>query len=416
MDFLARDDTLKGRTERFLRSQTVLVASAVLAAASMLLVPPSWGYVDYVDVRTLCILFCFMAVVAGLKNCNVFEILAQRILGGERSVKALCLLLVLLPFLCAMFITNDVALITFVPFSILVLRIAGRSDLTIPVVVLQTAAAILGSMSIPFGNTQNLYISSSYNVGMGEFLSVMLPVSLVGIALVLLMCMRFGDGRVDIEFDRTYILKHRRSLVLYAALFALCVATVLRWVPYQLTIVLTVVCLLAVMPRTLLKVDYGLLLTLLFMFVFAGNMAQIDAVREVFGSLMSWDPTITAIALSQVTGNMPASVLLSEFTSDWQGLLAGIGVGGFGTPIASMASVVSLRIYMREMGDGPGRYLRHYTAVNALMLLVLVPLALVLVRGRDWGSDWNATGDGAGTGRDTFRSTTPSGHPAQYPL
>lgn len=124
--------------------------------------------------------------------------------------------------------------------------------------------------------------------------------------------------------------------------------------------------------------DYGLLLTMAFMFVFAGNMAQIDVVRQVFGDLMVWDPTVTAMALSQVTSNMPASVLLSEFTTDWQGLLAGISVGGFGTPIASMASIVSLRIYMREQRDGPGRYLGHYTAMNLLMLLVLAPLALVL--------------------------------------
>lgn len=379
MDFWDPDDTLEDRAERFLRSQAVLVASAVLAVASMFLVPPSWGYTDYIDVRTLCILFCFMAVVAGLKKCNVFKILAQRILGGSRSVTVLCLLLVLLPFFCAMFITNDVALLTFVPFAILVLRMAKRSDLIVPVVVLQTVAAILGSMSIPFGNAQNLYISSNYDVGMAEFFSVMLPLTLVGLVVVVALSLRFGRDRVSIEFEKTYALKHRKLLAVSVVLFALCVATVLRCVPYQVTIVLTVASILLVRPKTLLKVDYGLLLTMAFMFVFAGNMAQIDAVRQVFGDLMSWDPTVTAMALSQVTSNMPASVLLSEFTADWQGLLAGIGVGGFGTPIASMASIVSLRIYMREERDGPGRYLRHYTAVNVLMLLVLAPIAIVMV-------------------------------------
>ena len=372
------DDTLEEAAERFLRSQAVLVASAVLAVASMLLVPPSWDYIGYIDARTLCILFCFMAVVAGLKKCNVFKVLAQRILEGDRSVRTLCLLLVLLPFLCAMVITNDVALLTFVPFAILVLRLAGRGELIIPVVVLQTIAAILGSMSIPFGNAQNLYISSHYDLGMGDFFSVMLPITLVGLAVVVLMTLRFGGERVSIGFDKTYILKHRKLLAVSLVLFALCVATVLRWVPYQATLVVTVAAILLVRPKTLLKVDYGLLLTMAFMFVFAGNMAQIDVVRQVFGDLMAWDPTVTAMALSQVTSNMPASVLLSEFTADWQGLLAGIGVGGFGTPIASMASIVSLRIYMREQRDGPGRYLGHYTAMNMLMLLVLAPLALVL--------------------------------------
>ena len=378
MDVWDEDDTFYENMERFLRSQAVLVASAVLAVASMLLVPPSMEYVDYIDVRTLCILFCFMAVVAGMKKCNLFKVLAQRILGGSGSLRGLCLSLVLLPFVCAMFITNDVALITFVPFAILVLRMAGRHDLIIPVVVLQTVAAILGSMSIPFGNAQNLFLSSKYGIGMPEFFSAMLPITVVGITVVLLLSLRFGRDRVEISFEKEYRIKHGRLLVVTLALFALCVCSVLEWVPYQLVLVLTVVGMLCFRPKLLAKVDYGLLLTLFFMFIFAGNMSQVDAVRQVFSDLMSWDPTVTAMALSQVTSNMPASVLLSEFTTDWQGLLVGIGVGGFGTPIASMASIVSLRIYMREQRDGPGKYLRHYTLVNILMLLVLAPLAVAL--------------------------------------
>ena len=378
MDVWDEDDTFYENIERFLRSQAVLVASAALAVASMLLVPPSTGYVDYIDVRTLCILFCFMAVVAGMKKCNLFKVLAQRILGGSGSLRGLCLSLVLLPFVCAMFITNDVALITFVPFAILVLRMAGRHDLIIPVVVLQTVAAILGSMSIPFGNAQNLFLSSRYGIGMPEFFSAMLPITVVGIAVVLLLSLRFGRDGVEISFEKEYRIKHRRLLAVTLALFALCVCTVLEWVPYQLVLVLTVVGMMCFRPKLLAKVDYGLLLTLFFMFIFAGNMSQVDAVRQVFGDLMSWDPTVTAMALSQVTSNMPASVLLSEFTTDWQGLLVGIGVGGFGTPVASMASIVSLRIYMREQRDGPRAYLGHYTLVNVLMLLVLTPLAMAL--------------------------------------
>ena len=386
MDVWDEDDTFYENIERFLRSQAVLVASAALAVASMLLVPPSTGYVDYIDVgyvdyidvRTLCILFCFMAVVAGMKKCNLFKVLAQRILGGSGSLRGLCLSLVLLPFVCAMFITNDVALITFVPFAILVLRMAGRYDLIIPVVVLQTVAAILGSMSIPFGNAQNLFLSSRYGIGMPEFFSAMLPITVVGIAVVLLLSLRFGRDGMEISFEKEYRIKHRRLLAVTLALFALCVCTVLEWVPYQLVLVLTVVGMMCFRPKLLAKVDYGLLLTLFFMFIFAGNMSQVDAVRQVFGDLMSWDPTVTAMALSQVTSNMPASVLLSEFTTDWQGLLVGIGVGGFGTPVASMASIVSLRIYMREQRDGPRAYLRHYTLVNILMLLVLTPLAVAL--------------------------------------
>lgn len=373
------EDEFEERAERFLRSQAMLVASAVLAVLSMILVSPSAGYIDYIDFRTLAILFCFMAVVAGMKKSNVFKVLAQRILSGERTMRVLCLLLVLLPFVCAMFITNDVALLTFVPFSILVLRMAGRQDRIIPVVVLQTVAAILGSMAMPFGNAQNIFICSRFGVGAGEFLEVMLPLVGVGIVVVAAMTMRFGGERVRVDFEKVHHIKHRRLLYVSAFLFVLCIATVLKVLPYQALFVVTVVALLVVRPRTLLKVDYGLLLTLVFMFIFAGNMARIEVVRTVLSDLMVWDPTLTALGLSQVMSNMPASVLLSEFTSDWQGLLVGVDVGGFGTPIASMASIISLRMYMREQSDGSAGYLKHYTLVSLVMLAVMVPAAVLLV-------------------------------------
>lgn len=380
MELWDEDETLQERTERFLRSQAMLVVSAVLAIASMLLVPPSEAYLDYIDYRTVSILFCFMAVIAAMKKCNLFKVLAQTILSGHRSVRALCLLLVALPFVCAMFITNDVALLAFVPFAILVLRMAGRQDLIVKVVVLQTVAAILGSMAIPFGNAQNLFISSRFDVGWGEFLSLMLPISLVGIAIVAALTTRFGTERVEIRFEEPHRLKHKGLLGVSAVLFVLCIATVLRYLPYQALLVVTVVAILLSRPKVLLKVDYGLLLTLAFMFVFAGNMANVDAVRDVLVDLMAWDPTITSLGLSQVMSNVSSAVLLSEFTGDWQGLLAGVDVGSFGTPIASMANIVAMRLYMKNQSDSAGPYLREYVKVNVLMLIVLVPLALVLVR------------------------------------
>lgn len=379
MDFWDDEDTLQERTERFLRSQAMLVVSACLAILSMFLVPPSLDYLGYIDYRTIAILFCFMAVIAGLRKCNVFKVLAQEILSGRKRVRTLCLLLVVLPYLCAMLVTNDVALLAFVPFSVLVLRMAGRQDLIVRVVVLQTVAAILGSMTIPFGNAQNLYVSSTFGVGWGEFFSVMLPISLVGMAVVMVLCLMSGREYVEIGFDDRCRIKHRKLLTVSLVLFCLCILTVLRYIPYQALLVVTLVGIAAIRPKTLLKVDYGLLLTLAFMFIFAGNMAQVEAVRDILSGLMEWSPTLTTLGLSQVISNVSSSVLLSEFTTDWAGLLAGADVGSFGTPIASMASIVAMRLYMKEQHDGPGEYLKHYTLVNMLMLAVLVPVALVIV-------------------------------------
>lgn len=358
-----------------MRGNAVLVTSLVLAVASMALVPPSADYLDYIDVRMLCILFCFMAVVAGMRECHLFGALAGRLLAGRHSHRTLCLILVMLPFFCSMFVTNDVALITFVPFTILVLGMAGRDASILPVVVLQTLAANLGSMLLPFGNPQNLYIYSRFDLGFSDLMLLLAPFVIAGGVVLCLMCLGFDRDEVHVEMSRDRDVRSRGLLVLMFVLFALCILTVLRMAPWQAVLVVTVVCIAVARPGILGRVDYGLLLTFVFLFIFTGNIAHVDAVGSALGSLMSWDPALASFLVSQVISNVPAATLLSGFTDSWQGLLVGTDVGGFGTPIASMASMISLGIYSKTENADTRRYLLWFSAANVAMIVVLLGVA-----------------------------------------
>lgn len=330
------------------------------------------------DVRTLCILFCFMAAVAGMRECNLFGTLAGRLLAGERSMRALCTILVALPFLSSMLVTNDVALIAFVPFTVLVLELAGRRDAMIPVIVMQTLGANLGSMLLPFGNPQNLFIHSKYGLDFMDPVTLLGPLVVIGGVLLFALCLGFGKGRVKVGMNKDRDVRNPGLLMLSTVLFLLSVAAVLRIVPYQVVLAATTVSFLLTRRSVLLKVDYELLLTFVFLFVFTGNIATSDAVGDFLGDVMSRDPMFASLGLSQVVSNVPAATLLSNFTDDWSGLMAGVDIGGFGTPIASMASMISLGIYAKTEGADLKRYLMVFLAGNAAMLAVLIPAYVLL--------------------------------------
>lgn len=365
------------RIGRFAREHALLVASAALAAVSMLIVPPSAETLDHIDVRVLCILFCFMAAVAGMRRYGVFDRLARRMLHGERSIGMLCLTLVMLPFVCSMAITNDVALITFVPFAIMVLMMAGRRDLVVPVVVLQTLAANTGCMATPFGSPHNILIFSAYDMSLAGFAATLLPLVLAGFLVVSVLALTAGRDLVQVELDDGPGLREGPGLAVMVGLFVLCTLTVLDLFPFWATLAVTVAAVLLVDRGAFGDVDYDLLLTFVLLFVFTGNIADMDAVGDALAGLMGWDPMLTTIGMSQIVSNVPAAVMLSGFTADWEGILVGANIGGFGTPIASMASVIALRLYSASDGIETRRFLVLFTAANVLMLIVMVPIGLL---------------------------------------
>ena len=356
----------------FWKWEPVLCIAAVCAAASMALNPPSAAYLNYIDWRVLTLLFCLMAVVAGLQECGVFAVLAQRLLAGERRMRFVTLALVLLPFFVSMLVTNDVALITFVPFAVLVLGLIGRMERLIYVVVLQTIAANLGSMATPVGNPQNLYIYANYELSAGQFFSAMLPLTLVSLVGLTVACLCVKPEGIRVTFAEKAEIRSPGHLILMILLFVLCLLSVFRVLPYPALLPVVLAGMLIFDRSLFRKVDYGLLATFFCFFLFAGNVGACGPVREVLTRIMEQNTALASGVSSQIISNVPAAVLLSGFTTDWHGLLLGTNIGGLGTPIASLASLISLKAYLKSPGARLGRYLLVFTVANVVALAVLV--------------------------------------------
>lgn len=372
------------KIKNFIKKEIVLCVATVLAVISALFILPDGQYVDYIDFRTLGILLCLMCVMAGLQGLGVFRLIARQLLTRVKTLRGIVTILVLLCFFFSMVITNDVALITFVPFTVTVLGMLDgqiRTSQLIPVVVLQTIAANLGSMLTPIGNPQNLYLYGKAGLGMGEFLLLMLPYTMVSLLIILLLtCCRKGLGQqLELNFEGGMQLEGKAwKLAVYLLLFIICLLAVAHILPYQvmLVIVLPVV---AVMDHPVLKrVDYSLLLTFIAFFIFIGNMGRIPAFREFLQNIIQGNEVYTAVLSSQVISNVPAALLLSEFTTDYPALIVGVNLGGLGTLIASMASLISYK-YIAADGDcNKGKYFCTFTIANICILILLVLVYIVV--------------------------------------
>ena len=355
----------------WLKGEPVLLISALCALLSMFLTPPSAAYLGYIDQRVLILLFSLMAVVAGLQDCGLFEVLAQKLLTGRRRMKILKLLLVMLPFFTSMLVTNDVALLTFVPFAVLTLGLVGRSGELLWVVVLQTLAANLGSMATPVGNPQNLYLYNTYSIAPGQFFAVILPLTLVSFVALAVACLVGKDETIEVHFPEKAALRRPGRMGLLLLLFVLCLLCVFHVVGEWVLLAVVLIALLIAGRDLLPRVDYGLLATFVCFFVFAGNIGAVPALREGLTQALAWNAALVSGLASQVISNVPAALLLSGFTDDWRGLLLGTDIGGLGTPVASLASLISLKLYLRTQNANGGRYLLIFTLANVAGLLLL---------------------------------------------
>ena len=354
----------------FVRREPVLLIAALAALVSCFFVPPDRAYLGYMDFRTLSLLYCLMTVVAGLRKAGLFDRLAHRLCENAKSIRKIGLVLVLLCFFSSMLITNDVALLTFVPFAVVVLGMAGRKKELIHIVVLQTVAANLGSMLTPVGNPQNLYLYSYYDLSFGVFLRITLPVWTLSLLLVSLACLVLSPAPLSVflEEDRGVDAK---ALWMYLALFLVCLLVVLRVLTWAVMLGTVLVVLLLFDRKILLRADFMLLLTFVAFFIFSGNLARVEAVDRLLRRLLEGEEFLTSLLTSQVISNVPAALLLSGFTEAARELLLGVNIGGLGTPIASLASLIGMKLYSRTDGADTGRFLAEFTAVNVALLLIL---------------------------------------------
>ena len=372
--------------ERFrsiLAKEAVLVAAVISAAASCVFVPFDEGYARYIDWHTLALLFCLMAVVSGLRYMGVMRLLGRLVVSRASSKCALCLILVALPFFGSMLVTNDVALITFVPLGLVVLTEANMERSCASVVALMTIAANLGSMLLPIGNPQNLFLFQTSGMGFDELVLLMAPIVAVSGLLLLLACLAMASGKAPVSlgtFGRAGegVWGNGAKLAVYLILFSLCIGAVLGIIDVFALVPLVAAVVGIADFRALRKVDFGLLLTFVALFIFVGNLGRIPCVAEALSAVCDASPFAAAVCASQIISNVPAAVLLSGFTDDWQALIVGANVGGLGTLIASMASLISFKVATGSQLVGKKRYMAVFTAWNIAFLVILCAVVALM--------------------------------------
>lgn len=370
----------------FIRREKVFCIAFLAAFCSAFAIPPDGRYLSYIDFRVLFILFSLMLVVQGLRSCGIFDLSAAFLCRHVKNLRSLATVLVFLPFAFSMFITNDVALLTFVPFAIMLLRQAGGSRYLIYVVVLQTVAANLGSMLMPFGNPQNIFLYSKMGLGIWGFIQIVLPFSLLSLLLLLAALLAVPKKNLSREDTKSVSsgihLRGGFAPLLYIFLFMFSVLAVLKVLPAWLAALFSAVAVFFMQKSLLKKVDYVLLLTFAAFFVFTGNMERLESVKSFLEGAVSGHEFVAGIIASQVISNVPSALLLYPFSTNAKDLLLGVNAGGLGTLVASLASLISYKLYAtRDLADGEqsgsGRYVAVFTGVNLLFLLLLVLLWLV---------------------------------------
>lgn len=368
--------------KNLIKNETVFCVSFFLAVLSAFFVHPDAAYLTYPDYRTLALLFCLMIIVAGLQSLGIFSMLSQFLLKKVHGIRSLSLVMVLLCFFSSMVITNDVTLITFVPFTILIFRMGSQVRRVLKLIVLETIAANLGSMATPIGNPQNLYLYSVSDLTTAEFAWATLPYA--GLSLLLLTAVIIAakdEPLLEIvvtepaESPKAGLL---RSAIPFFALLILCLLVVFRLLPYQPVLICVMAAVLLLKRKLYLSVDYFLLLTFLCFFVFIGNMKRIPEINALLVSAVQGRELLVGILASQIISNVPAAILLSGFSSDFSSLLTGVNLGGLGTLIASLASLISFKFFSREYPDRKEAFLKEFTIWNLVFLAVLTAAALAL--------------------------------------
>jgi len=362
---------------RFVKSNAVMCIALMAAVVTSVIVPVDREYLGYIDLKTISCLYSVLAVVCALKNIRFFYTLAQKIVELFKNIRLCVLALVYITFIGSMLIANDMALLTFLPLGYFVLSSTCKQKYMAFTFIMQNIAANLGGMLTPFGNPQNLYLYTKFNIPNGEFMSIMAPPFIVSIILITLCCIVFVKPE-PLEIKGETVKLPIGKTVLYLALFVLSIAIVFRTIPYYIGVIAITAVLLFADKSALKKVDYPLLLTFVFFFIFAGNMARINTVQNVFSHFLEKDTMLFSVASCQVISNVPSAILLSQFTGNYADLLVGVNIGGAGTLIASLASLITFREYTKHNPDGTFGYIKKFTAFNFGILLILIAFMFIL--------------------------------------
>ena len=366
------------RIVSFLKDNAVLMIAILAAIVTSIIVPPDKEYLGYFDFKTLACLFSVLAVVCALRNIRFFYTLAKAIVRKFRNARVAILALVYITFIGSMLIANDMALLTFLPLGYFILHTTKKEKYLAFAFIMQNIAANLGGMLTPFGNPQNLYLYSKFNIPDGEFVTIMFPPFIVAILLITICCLVFVKSE-PLEIEEKAASLPIGRVIIYLALFAVAIMMVFRFMPYQIGLIIIPLALLFLDREALKQVDYGLLFTFVFFFIFAGNMGRIKAVRSFFSYLLNINTLIFSAMSCQFISNVPSAILLSQFTDNYRELLLGVNIGGAGTLIASLASLITFREFTSHQKEKTAQYLALFSLINFTFLGILAVFCYFVV-------------------------------------
>lgn len=354
----------------FLKKEIVLIIAITLAIATSFISLPK---LEYIDFKVIILLFNLMVVVAGFKEMRVLDSIATSLLKRCTSFRSIIFVLVFLTFFSAMVVTNDVALITFVPLTLIIGKKVNIKPLKL--VVLQTLAANLGSALTPMGNPQNLFIYSYFNVNIIEFFKITFPLVLLSVAFLSIIIINGKKEELYFQIENIKI-KNKNSVIIYSALFFITLLSVFHLIDYRITFIITIIAIVILNKKLFKKVDYSLLITFVAFFIFIGNISSMDVIKNFMINILSSEKStfISSILSSQFISNVPATMLISAFTPYYRELLLGVNIGGLGTLIASLASVISYKLYIKEYSEEGTKYMKNFAIYNILGLVIIVPI------------------------------------------
>ena len=362
--------------KNFIRKNAVMVIAFFAAAITCIFVPVDKEYIGYFDLKTLSCLFCVLAVVCALKNINFFYMIARKIVQCFKTTRMSILAIIYITFIGSMLIANDMALLTFLPLGYFVLATTHKEQYMAFTFIMQNIAANLGGMLTPFGNPQNLYLYTKFNIPNGEFMSIMAPPFVLAVVIITICCLCVKSEPLEIEDESVELPKWRT--VVYLLLFVLSIAIVFRTIPYWTGLVIIPLALIFLDRKALKMVDYPLLLTFVFFFIFAGNMSRIGVIRDFMSNLLEKNTLLVSALSCQVISNVPSAVLLSQFTDNYRSLLLGVNIGGTGTIIASLASLITFSEFSRYQPTEKKKYFGIFTLLNVIFLTVLLIFCVFL--------------------------------------
>ena len=361
----------------FIKKNAVMLIAALAAIVTSIIIPPDSEYIDYFDFKTLTCLFCVLAVVCALRNIRFFYTLAKAIIRRFKNTRMSILALVYITFIGSMLIANDMALLTFLPLGYFVLHTTGKEKYMAFTFIMQNIAANLGGMLTPFGNPQNLYLYSKFNIPDLEFMSIMLIPFIISIVLITACCLIFVKNEPLIIEEKAATLPALRTTV-YLILFAFSILIVFRFIPYQVGLIVIPISIFLLDKQALRDVDYGLLFTFVFFFIFSGNMARMEPVRDFFSYLLEKNTLVFSALSCQFISNVPSAILLSQFTDNYRDLLLGVNIGGAGTMIASLASLITFREYSKQDPGHTMRYILKFSLFNFAFLGILIAVCSII--------------------------------------